>query len=370
MRLPLPESVRSFLGNMVEVTRVANGVTHVAEQVGVALSSLWTKTEAAVSRADVLNEKVKDLRNSLVMPAIKGQPDKVAAVEAEIKVVEGLLAQEASGIGKALENVRAGFQAVGMIAGLLGHSELANDAVAVGEAAVSIAGSIATVVAGSSLGGPAMPVLAIAGTVAVLVSHFLGKNRGPSTEEIILKQMDLLAKHLDRRFDRIEAMIQKGVEYLAEHIDRRVLALSEHIDERFERIEKALTYMCKEMLEGFSKLHEHAENHYTAILLKLDGLATSIDYLHKDMLVGMTTLYKQEYTNIRDAALTSIARSSIQDGQHRDYYRRIRKWIKEDSKEELLSGSEEGSTLVVGVRRGLGGLSSGMYRTSHSSRSG
>lgn len=359
-QLPLPQSIKVWVRDIEAST---SSLVNLADQAGAIFSSLWAQGEALVGRADTLNHRMKTLRENLKLPEVVIQPGKIAEIQSEIKSLEGFLSRESTGIDRALQGTRVGFQALGMITSFCGNPELGNDIIAVGEAATGIISSIASVVTGSAAGGPLMPIFAVVGTVGNLVSYFFGKKSGPPPEAVILKQLGLLAKHLDERFDRIETAIQKGAEYLANHIDRRIMELGEHVDGRFDRIEAGLTYMCQEMLKGFSKLHQQAEQHFSSLheqaeqhfrtlLTKLDGLNQSIDALHREVAQSITCLYEQDYKNIRDAALSPIARKSIKDKHHRKYYRKIVNWIRADSQTEVLSGNDDSREMVERVSMG------------------
>lgn len=336
-KLPFPKPITDFLQ---DIGTVSTDVQDVAAHIGGVINSLWQKTTNAVKQADDLSDKAKILRNSLTT-AIGDQKVKI---ETELKAIETQITRQAPALENALGGIKAGFQAAGIIAGLFGKPQLANDIVAVGEAAITIAGSVATLIAGSAMGGPAMPVIAIAGAVAMLASHFLGGSA--QREDIILKSIDKLSKHMDERFDRIEFMIQKSVEYLAEHIDRRFMDLGNHMDKRFDRIEDTLNYMYKEMLDQFAKLHTHSAGHFSVIQQKLDGLRQAIDYLHTDMAQSMVALYEQSYVDHKNKALTNIARNQISPNKHRSHYGAITTWTKEKVKSDTMAGNDVSSDLA------------------------
>lgn len=341
-KLPFPKEVKGFLQ---ELKALPVNVETVATQIGSVMDSLWQDTTNAVTKADELSEKAKALKN----PPPAETPSQKLQRESELKAIESQLARHKPGLENTLNNIKTGFHALGIIAGSFGKSQLASDIVAVGEAAVTVAGSIATLLAGSAATGPAMPIVAIAGAVAMLASRFFA-GRAAQREDVILKTIDRLSKHMDERFDRVELIIQKSVEYLAEHIDRRFLDLGNHIDKRFDRIEDTLKYMYKDMLQQFAKLHEHQEEHLQVIQHKLDGLRQAIDYLHTDMTVNMALLYEQNYREKRDQALTRIAREQITLETHLNCYAAIIRWTTEQVKSNAVAGNEQPGDLVVRIR--------------------
>lgn len=340
-KLPFPKPITDLLQNIGTVSTDVQGV---ATHIGGVIDSLWQKTTNTVKQADDLSDKAKALRNSLATAT----GDQKVEIETELKAIEAQITRQAPALENALGGIKAGFQAAGIIAGLFGKPQLANDIVAVGEAAITIAGSVATLIAGSAMGGPAMPVIAIAGAVAMLASHFLGGSA--QREDIILKSIDKLSKHMDERFDRIEFMIQKSVEYLAEHIDRRFMDLGNHMDKRFDRIEDTLNYMYKEMLGQFAKLHTHSAGHLSVIKQKLEGLRQAIDYLHTDMAQSMVALYEKSYVKHKNKALTNIARNRISPNKHRSHYGVITDWAKKEVKSDTMAGNNLSNDLADRVR--------------------
>lgn len=341
-KLPFPKQITNLLQ---DIGTISNHVQNATAHIGDVIDSLWSNTQNTIKQTDDLSNKAKDLRSRLSTAT----SEQKVKIETELKAIESQLSRQTPSLENTLSGIKAGFQAAGIIAGLFGKSQLANDIAAIGEAAVTITGSLATLIAGSAMGGPAMPVIAIAGAVAMLASHFFGSGSA-QREDVILKSINKLSKHMDERFDRIELIIQKSVQYLAEHIDRRFIDLGNHMDKRFDRIEETLNYMYKEMLGQFAKLHEHQADQLQAIQQKLDGLRQAIDYLHTDMAQNMVNLYEQSYLNHKTTALRKLAREEITPEKHRKHYQAIVEWVKTQVKSDTMSGNEITGDLADRIR--------------------
>lgn len=342
-RLPFPDEVKKVLH---DIGTFSADVRNVAGQIGTVMESLWNKTEQSVQGADALSTQAKTLRDQLALPATTA--DQKVVIGAKLEAIESQLTRKQPELEKTLNTVRAGFQALGIVAKIAGDSKLANDIIAVGEAGITIAQSVATLIAGSAAGGPAAPVIAIVGAVFMLVSNLFGG--GQQRDDMILKAIDRLSKHIDDRFDRVELMIQKSVEFLAEHIDRRINALGNHLDKRFDRIEETLNYMYKNLLLEFRRVHEddraYQRDQFDSIQRKLEGIKQSIDYLHTDLAQGFVNLYEQTYRDQRDHALTDIARDEISARKHRQYYQTMTRWARENVKSDILAGNDQSDDLV------------------------
>lgn len=337
-KLPFPEPVKKFLN---QVGTTSTDIATISTQIGNTLDSLWQRTEQVVVQADALNHQAAQLRTNLAAANPADKP----RIQAELKAVESQLKRESNSLANKLEGVRAGFQAASVIAGLFGESKLANDIIAVGEASVTIVASVATLIAGSAAGGPAMPIIAIVGAIGMLASRIFGGGT-EKREDMILKSINQLSKHIDQRFDRIEAMIQKSVEYLAEHIDKRLMALGNHLDQRFDRVEETLKYMYIEMLTQFKKMHTQHADDFVALQINIQGIRQAIDYLHTDLSQGMQALYTQRYRDKKDRALRPMARDQITAGQHYACYQSITTCAKTDAKSGVLSGSDNANNVV------------------------
>lgn len=332
-KLPFPKEVKEFIQ---KVGLTSTDVSNIATQVKDVVDKLWQNTEQSVTYCDALNDEAKRLREEL-----ENHKEKKDDIEPKLKAIETKLAAEQSSLNKTLGNIKAGFQAASIIAGVFGQSQLANDIIAVGEAGITIVENVALLIAGSAASGPAMPIIAIAGAIGMLASHLFGGGKSQN-DQIILSSINKLSKHIDERFKRVEAMLIKSTEFLAEHIDNRINALNERIDNRFNKIEETLKYMYKDMLFGFSKLHAHQTDKLTAILQKVEELRNSIDYLHTDMATGFKELFEQQgYEKYKEQVLNRVTLKILTEEKCMKYYVRIVNWIKNNSKSNVLTGDKE-----------------------------
>ncbi|MDQ2993361.1 MAG: hypothetical protein M3R00_00205 [Pseudomonadota bacterium] len=251
-------------------------------------------------------------------------------------------------VERKLNTLGDGFALVAIGAQFLGNPKLAHQISTVGNAAVTIGKSIATLVgvgAAAAASGPLAPVVAIAG--ALLSVFSLLADNGPTPDEIIIQQLDKLQQQLQTvraemhdRFDNVEKMLVAHHQFtkaafkgLADMLD----GLQKVMGHRFDHIEKMLIGIHKDMLSRFMDVQINAHSIYTIA----KSIKSQLDIVELAMANGFTTLYHQSYLQPLRAALDYHSTPNVPAMGYEtlnEYYSIIKNFASQDSTNALFSG--------------------------------
>jgi WD40 repeat protein len=164
-----------------------------------------------------------------------------------------------------LESLSKNFDALASVLSFVGASpELNHQIVKVGQAAVSIVQTIATIGTVAAASGPLAPVVAIGGAIISLFNGLFGG--GPSKEEKMLSQISeqitKVAQHMDKRFDHLQKVFYEGIGKLANHLDQRfnqietiLKKIYEVQGQQFRHLSQQIDVLHRASMEQFQSLH-------------------------------------------------------------------------------------------------------------------
>jgi WD40 repeat protein len=164
-----------------------------------------------------------------------------------------------------LESLSKNFDALASVLSFVGvSSELSHQIVTVGQAAVSIVQTIATIGTVAAASGPLAPVVAIGGAIISLFNGLFGG--GPSKEEKMLSQISeqitKVAEHMDKRFDHLQKVFYEGIGKLANHLDQRFNQIETILNkiyevqgQQFRHLSRQIDVLHRASMEQFQSLH-------------------------------------------------------------------------------------------------------------------
>lgn len=325
--LPLPREFNVVLQDVQQWASAAQTIEKSAVKIA---ENLFKETSIATTAIDGLAKQAETLKQQLTTTP-QGQQ---YAVKAELRRVNKDLELQQTKLDATLQDLGQGIEAVGMFVGLAGNPRLAKQLVTAGQAGITIVKNISALVTGSLAAGPLGPLVAIGGAISALFGLFGGM--GPDAVQIITDQINRLSEHMDKRFDRLEEIIQKSIEALAKHMDAHFAKVHEHMDLRFDRLEKMLGAYYDETIKNFRGIHAQQ----IATQKAIDHVQQKIDWLDKKIEDGLRILYSKDYMDTRKKVFDweAIIREPLTDKELKEAVFQLFTWIEDGVKNTLMTG--------------------------------
>lgn len=256
-------------------------------------------------------------------------------------------------INKASQSISHAFSIVAMLASFSDNPSFRNQAnkvAIIANASCTIINNIACFGTIAAASGPLAPIVAIVGAISTIFQLF---NTGPSELQIVSEQIERLSQQLDQfrremhgHFIEISKQMATGFNLLAEHVDHRF----NRIEDQLRYLQHTLIEMDQFAFERFSTLHQQLQllqSQTGWIRQGLDQLLTQID-------VQFREFYQRDRIDMANQALffhqrTPYALAKLPRETISKYYIRFLTWIQNDCRSSILTG--EGRTLGEALSR-------------------
>jgi hypothetical protein len=312
------------------------------------------------------NREIMKLQEDLRHAQTRQDTNEIIAKNYALKQAISKETQRAIDVERTLNTLGDGFALIAIGAQFLGNAKLAHQISTVGQAAVTIGISIATLAgigAAAAASGPLAPVVAIAGALLSVFSLFM--DSGPTPEEMILEQLGILQGQLQRvrkemheRFDHVEKMLVAHHEFTKaafKGLGNMLDNLHKVMGHRFDHIEKMLIGVHKEMILRFIDAQINSQ----AIHVLAKSIDAKLGEVELKMSNGFKQLYNQNYQQSVRAALDYHSHPNVRamsPEMLNDYYSVIKHFASQDSTNAIFSGDASSNTdaaVVNCLERGI-----------------
>lgn len=305
---PIASTLKSFVNNLTG----EKNVTAITK-------TLFENIVTIANKSDSALDVIKDLEKQMIGNLPKSE---LVKIEAKVEILKEKYQKTQPDFQRTLSSIQKGLELAGTIAVLSGQSKLAQQIVTIGNAAVSIVGSIGTIMAGGAVLGPVGAIGA--GVVCILGALGAFGGGGPSPEQKMMQQLSQqivdLGKHLDKRFDQIEKMLD---------------TIHHQMHQQFNIVKHMIDSFYMESIKNFRKLENRLnvlEECSRIVINQLNKIDNKLDQAFKELQMQNYKDKKFQALDMRDNDI------KIRQNLIANYARDIKNFSTKNTKNLSLTG--------------------------------